>query len=158
MRQAWVFLDTEFSSFEDPRLISAGLASETGATCHVALEAAEGGWQPHSCSAFVRNVVLPLVDTPALPRAAARDAVIAFLRAQMTGTGPPLIVTDFTGDWVLLSDLIAPLPEDLAGMEARLFTSPRIDYYPWNGRRHHALVDAQALLWAWREEEAAASA
>jgi hypothetical protein len=148
-----VFLDTEFSSFEDPRLISVGLATTDGAALHVALAPDEKGWSRESCSGFVRAVVLPLIDTPLLERQQARDAVLAFLRRQSTASSIARIIVDFTGDWVLLRSLIDPLPDDLAGLEARLFASPKIEDYAWQGRRHHALVDAQALLWAWQQEQ-----
>lgn len=146
-----IFFDTEFSSFEDPRLISLGMATASGTCCHIALEPTPATWQPAACSPFVRRVVLPLLDTPPVSPHAARDEALAFLRAQISLAGPPLLVTDFTGDWVLLRGLLDPLPEDLLGVEAQLFSTPLIDRFPWNGRRHNALVDAQALCWAWHE-------
>lgn len=147
-----VFLDTEFASFEDPRLISVGLISQTGEECYVELAPSVDGWEPQRTSAFVRQVVLPLLDGAPLPRAAARTAVIDFLRLLTCSGTRPTVITDFTGDWVLLKELIDPLPEDLAGLEAKLYASPTVEHYPFGTQRHHALVDARALRWAFARD------
>jgi hypothetical protein len=147
-----LFLDTEFTHFDDPKLLSVGLVSETGDECEVQLLPGPDSWQREHCSGFVKAIVLPILDGPALPRAEARDAVIRFLRLMSCQGSLPLIITDFTGDWVLLRDLLEPLPEDLLGLEARLFSSPTIDHYAFGQRRHNALVDARALKWAYAQD------
>jgi hypothetical protein len=53
---------------------------------------------------------------------------------------------------VLLRSLLDPLPEDLLGLEARLFSSPTIEQFAFGQRRHNALVDAQALRWAYLQD------
>lgn len=147
-----LFLDTEFSSFEDPRLLSVGLIAQTGEECYVELAPGPESWQRDACSGFVRSVVLPLFEGPALSRPAARAAVLDFLHLLTCQGVRPTIITDFTGDWVLLRQLIDPLPEHLAGLEARLFASPSIERYSFGQRRHHALVDARALRWAFAHD------
>ena len=53
-----VFLDTEFTDFRDSHLISLGMASEYGEDFY-----AEVAYPDHACSAFVREVVVPLLRT-----------------------------------------------------------------------------------------------
>jgi hypothetical protein len=151
-----VFFDTEFSNFEQPSLISVGLASADGRALHIELAPSPETWTVEDCSVFVRQTVLPLLTGPALTHAQAREAALAFLRDVATDGERPLLVTDFTGDWVLLRRLVDPLPEDLAGLEARLFHDPLIERYDFGGRRHHALVDAEALRWAFAQSRLAA--
>jgi hypothetical protein len=144
-----VFLDTEFSGFERPALISVGMVRADGATLSVDLAPGDGSWQPADCSGFVNAIVLPLLAGPSLSRPAARAACIEFLRQVVREGDTPMIVTDFTGDWVLLRELLEPLPEDLLGLEAQLFHHPVIETFDFGGKRHNALVDAQALRWAY---------
>ena len=51
-----VFLDTEFTDFLDPHLISLGMASEYGEDFY-----AEVPYPDCACSTFVREVVVPLL-------------------------------------------------------------------------------------------------
>src|SRR3546814_10306570 len=51
-----VFLDTEFTDFFNPSLISLGMASEYGEDFY-----AEVPYPDNACSAFVREVVVPLL-------------------------------------------------------------------------------------------------
>src|SRR3546814_6769511 len=53
-----VFVDTEFTDFRDSHLISLGMASEYGEDFY-----AEVPYPDHACSAFVREVVVPLLRT-----------------------------------------------------------------------------------------------
>lgn len=54
-----VFLDTEFTQFEDPRIISVGLAAEDGRTFYREFSDTYG---KEHCSEFVKVVVLPLLS------------------------------------------------------------------------------------------------
>lgn len=51
-----VFIDTEFTDFLDPRLLSIGLVAETGEEFY-----AELPYDIKACSAFVKEAVLPLI-------------------------------------------------------------------------------------------------
>jgi hypothetical protein len=57
-----IFLDTEFTDFYEPCLISMGLASEYGEDFY-----AEVPYPDHACSAFVREAVLPLLRKYLIP-------------------------------------------------------------------------------------------
>lgn len=56
MERQLIFLDTEFTSFHAPELISIGLAASTGEEFY-----AEVPFEVASCSSFVREVVIPLL-------------------------------------------------------------------------------------------------
>ena len=51
-----VFIDTEFTDFIDPHLISIGMAAESGEEFY-----AEIPYPDNECSAFVREAVIPLL-------------------------------------------------------------------------------------------------
>lgn len=61
MANQLVFMDTEFTSFANPKLISIGLAASTGEEFY-----AEVPYRPQACSEFVRDVVIPLLRKEAL--------------------------------------------------------------------------------------------
>lgn len=62
-----IFLDTEFTDFFDPVLISLGMAAETGEEFYAEVPYPEKG-----CSAFVREAVIPLLGRE-LHSACSRD-------------------------------------------------------------------------------------
>lgn len=53
-----VFLDTEFTDFFEPKLISLGLVAASGEECYVEVE-----FPISECSEFVRDVVILLMFT-----------------------------------------------------------------------------------------------
>ena len=85
-----LFLDTEFTSFNNPRLISFALVAETGEALY--LERSEG-WTIEDCSGFVREAVLPLLG-PLEGRAT--DSMIRWtIRSWIHSLGrPAMIYTD----------------------------------------------------------------
>lgn len=151
-----IFIDTEFTDFHQPRLISIGLAADSGETWYAELA---DGWCEHDCSEFTRKNVLPLLaldETCRLTRKAAAVAVSEWL-VRVSAQRFPVIVFDAQVDWLLLVGLIdegdregrgnmAPVPLSWPGsamacrctdlLEACLGSHPR---------RHNALVDVQAL-------------
>ncbi|MCX9157777.1 hypothetical protein OPU71_16760 [Niveibacterium sp. 24ML] len=149
-----VFLDCEFTRFEQRQLISLALVSEAGPRCYVELT----DFKPSSCSDFVREVVLPLLRL--LPTTAEGPAplVASAVRDWLDAQGALTLVFDYTGDLELLDGLlggrhpsieatidIGPLTSHPAFAEAQ----ERI----WRSRaqmRHHALIDALALAEAWK--------
>jgi len=57
MKTQIVFIDTEFTQFDDPKLISIGLAASSGEQFY-----AEVPYPLDECSEFVRKTVLPLLN------------------------------------------------------------------------------------------------
>ncbi len=151
-----VFIDTEFTNFDEPRLISLGLVTDMGETWYAELA---DGWALHDCTEFVLKSVLPLLSNEKrdrLTRKAAAVALADWLVRVADGVFP-VIVFDAQVDWRLLVGLLAencpggavsmaPVPLSWPGsamayrcndlVEACLGSHPR---------RHHALVDVQAL-------------
>lgn len=147
MRDAIVFIDTEFTALVDPHLISAAFVSFDGPECYIELASGADTWRHDQCTRFVHTVVLPLLNDKALTLDEARARLAAFI-AEVTRDKDRLIfVSDYLGDWLIVHPLIdfaaAGVP-----IEARLFSSQTVERYDFRGWRHHALVDARALRWA----------
>ena len=159
-----LFFDCEFSSFAtDAQLISIGAVSQCGGhTYYAELDA----WLPEECSEFVLTVVNPLLEHPPgsrLSSAACRDSFIAWLQT----FGEPIeLVADSDWDWRMIQSLLGgrlhlPYPHSgwvdspTSGQMALLFrqfdtSATELVYRKaaagiYNGRQHHALVDAMAL-------------
>ena len=147
-----IFLDTEFTDFSAPRLISFGLASEDGREFYAELT---DGWQPEHCTEFVTDVVLPLLGGDPAARLS-RDAAGEHLAHWLTGIEESVtLIYDTETDWRLLSQLLWPW-QDVVAVEGVLLGWPGFAMARRhedlleallhdNPRRHHALVDARAL-------------
>ena len=58
-----VWLDTEFTDLQHPKLISIGMATEGGSEVYVELAEGQAGcWAVRDCSEFVVVTVLPLLE------------------------------------------------------------------------------------------------
>ena len=66
-----IFLDTEFTDFARPDLISLALVSEDGREFY----AERTDYDPERCSEFVRETVLPLLDELAAALRAAQEFI-----------------------------------------------------------------------------------
>jgi diamine N-acetyltransferase len=141
--RTYVFVDSEFTSLAEPRLISIGAAATDDATFYSELS----GWRTEHCSDFVRASVLPQLEGGAVPHPVAADAFTRWV-AERAEAAPVTIVSDSGFDRWALADLLGR--EDLpAGAEwrqvpldvERLDASARA----LGLRRHHALDDARAL-------------
>ena len=150
-----VYLDTEFTQVTQPELISIGLAADDGREFYAVMKS----FPLQQCSAFVREVVLPIIEhwpNATLDRRELRQS----LRQWLNESAEPLeIVCDFAIDAELLGELIdsdsdsalrtfsiasitvlsTAQCEQIAAAVDRYFTEPR----QWP--RHHALEDARAL-------------
>lgn len=150
-----VYLDTEFTQFTQPQLISIGLAADDGREFYAVMKSIP----LHHCSAFVREIVLPIIEhwpSATLDRRELQQS----LRQWLNKSAEPLeIVCDFATDAELLIELIggqtalglrefniagvtvlsAMLCEQITHAVDRYFAEPR----QWP--RHHALEDARAL-------------
>lgn len=145
-----VFLDTEFTSFDEPYLISAGLVA--GAReLYFELE----GITPDICTPFVQQSVLPLLGGPVLRPIEVSNQLAAFLAPY----GPD--VTFFCDAPRYDVELLRPfLPASLRSNYAVPSFADAVDHDAFHQalerafhgrRRHHALDDARALAEAWRK-------
>lgn len=164
-KEIHVFMDTEFTSFTHPELISIGLAS-AHSDAKLYLEVAEV--QDMVVSEFVREEVLPLLgmhDPEILPydRLAARlEGWFDELRAGDRETSIVLL-SDSSVDWTLVSELKIMSHGPTSWMRSINVVGRLIQHYVENGRhwqsfleevekfhirigvRHNALVDARGL-------------
>ena len=166
------FVDCEFTDFKQMDLMSIGIVSEDGnhefyqEVHHIA----------DYRSTFVNQVVVPLMTVGS---AKSHDHVALDLKEwldALPGTDVT-IVTDYVGDWYLMSDLLKKYPPSKrifpkmynAAFEYMLvergfnpqsstskysralsaMTQGIADYFKIDPRQHHALVDAKANRHGW---------
>ena len=149
-----VYLDTEFTKFARPQLISLALVAESGqefygeSTDFVRLQ----------CSDFVVENVLPLLQGGEVAASSdeLRGKVVDWLAALQSRAE---IISDFDGDIELLLQLLRINAKEigryniaaLSVLDGEFVKSESFDHALNNyfanvdSRRHHALVDARAL-------------
>lgn len=148
-----IFIDTEFTDFLDPHLISLGMAAESGEEFY-----AEVPYPDNACSAFVRETVIPLLGR--LPNSAytlddLRIKVIDWLEIVRVQGEEVEICFDFQTDWNLFYDALdyrVP-PWCRPRLVARNINELlRYEFHKrHNLPEHHALYDALANRYAFRE-------
>lgn len=154
-----VFLDTEFTDFLDPKLISLGIVAETGEECYI-----EVPFPDNECSAFVREAVIPLLQgSPEAycSRPDVRCRVLSWLDI-IRATGQAVeFCFDYQTDWDLLADVMDEMvPSWVIPRNVNREVSELMLYDFWRrardagsgDREHHALSDARALAYAFREQ------
>jgi hypothetical protein len=148
-----VFLDTEFTDFIDPHLISMGMAAESGEKFY-----AEVPYPDKECSAFVREAVIPLLGR--LPNAACSlddlgTKIIAWLETIKPVDEEVQICVDYQTDWDLFVDVLdyrVP-PWCRQRMIAQNISEDLCYEFHKKNKlpEHHALYDALANRYAFRE-------
>ncbi|MDZ8056612.1 MAG: 3'-5' exoribonuclease [Aulosira sp. ZfuCHP01] len=158
----YLFLDTEWADSAESELVSLALISEDG----VHRFYAERDPLPEVATDFVRSVVYPLLDRG---KWCMQDqAMTTGLRAFLAAVPEPSVVADYHADLAFLRYVIAgfDLSDDLAiacgpiprPVMTRMVKEGALgmlveDYFAGHpnasARRHHALVDAEALRMAW---------
>lgn len=153
-----IFFDTEFSSFEDPWLLSLGFVAETGETLYVVV----ADYDASLSSAFVKDEVVPkltLIQPDfVLPERELPKEVVKWLGDFGDDI---MLVCDYPGDWYLFldfaSDALHSVKTKVKGglwsKSADEFVESSLDALEegfWNmpenvGLRHNALVDAKLL-------------
>jgi 3' exoribonuclease, RNase T-like len=154
-----VFLDTEFTAFIRPDLISIGLVAEDGREFY----AERTDYRQDDCSDFVRATVLPLLGR--VPGAACRRP--EFTRRVRSWfealPEPAIIIFDYERDWLLLADAYLDgdhqkppanvgetLHLDRFAITHPLFEQAQNHTYSPDWPPHHALADARALRAGYR--------
>ena len=157
-----VFLDTEFTKFNHPDLISLALVAEDGREFY----AERTDYNASSCSEFVRETVLPLLGR--VPGAACTNKELTErVRAWFQELQEPAtIIYDYGTDWHLLAVSMLGRPHSKPPgdfvkqlyLDSRTITHPVFEQalnrvYTHDWPPHHALADARALMagyGAWR--------
>ena len=150
-----VFLDTEFTDFVRPDLISLALVSEDGREFY----AERTDYFETRCSDFVRETVQPLLGR--VPGAAcSRPELTDRLHEWFDMLPEPAtIIYDFESDWLLLVDAILgrayrtppanfgePLYLGNSSITNPVFERAQNRIYTQDWPPHHALADARALM------------
>jgi hypothetical protein len=148
-----VFLDTEFTDLDSPRLISIGLVAQDGQQFYGEMT----DWQLQECSSFVIEAILPYLEGGAAT--ISRETLQERLRSWLNAFDEPVtLISDSSMDWRLISEL------DLAGTrsewqlfqpelakpgQAKYEATAAIEHYHQEHPWHHALHDAIGLQKAW---------
>jgi hypothetical protein len=147
-----VFLDTEFTDFIDPYLISLGMAAEYGEDFY-----AEVPYPDHACSAFVRETVMPLLGK--IPHSIftsfnLRVEIIKWLEIVRRDKEDVFICVDYQTDWDLFChalDYRIPSWCHCKTIDSEINGLLLHHFYSTTGLpEHHALYDAQANRYAYR--------
>ena len=152
-----IFMDTEFTDFDYPQLISIGLVSDSGESFYAEMS---NGWSREGCSPFVAQKILPQLTAGEFmqERCFAGRRLADWLAEH---PGPVRVVTDAPGyDWVLMLDLLAGMvPENLYPDPVTFYSDCFPELVPLlqeartkafaDSTAHHALNDAEALREAW---------
>jgi hypothetical protein len=156
-----IFLDTEFSDFQNPRLISIGLVTEAGQEFYAELS---DGWRIEMCSDFVKNCVMPCLDLSAACTMSRADAVIRLVHWLSQLGGKLAVVSDVPVDWLLMANLLKKQNITDVDIQHQVLSWPGAamarhcqllldESLGGDARRHHALVDALALRYAVMQTE-----
>ena len=155
-----IFLDTEFTCFHQPDLISIGLIGEDGSEFY----AERTDYNRNACSAFVNQTVLPLLGR--LQGAASSRSELTDRVREWFGQlpEPATIVYDYDDDWnllvkAMLGQPIQKLPDNFGAdklhLSATVITHPVFEQahgktFTPDLPQHHALADARALMAGYR--------
>ncbi|MCA8348507.1 3'-5' exonuclease family protein [Burkholderia cepacia] len=151
-RSSWgnrFFIDTEFTGFEAPQLISLAIVGENGSEFYRECADYDAGL----CSDFVRAVVLPQLgrfDGRAMPFEQLHQALRAWI-VGIPATSKPVLCYDLQTDLDLLRLLFGgPLPDGwtLENIRGLIDARRRAAYFARHGGEHHALHDARANAYA----------
>ncbi|MBN3748304.1 3'-5' exoribonuclease [Burkholderia sp. Se-20373] len=144
------FVDTEFTDFEAPQLISLAIVGENGSEFYGECT----DYDTARCSDFVRAAVLPQLGRfreRAMPFNQLRQALRAWIGGIPTGS-KPVLCYDLVTDLSLVQFLFdGQLPEGWMLEDIRGQIDPRrqAEYFARHGGEHHALHDARANAYAY---------
>ena len=139
------FIDTEFSDFQAPEVLSIAIVGENG----VEFYGERTDYSVERCSDFVRAVVVPQfgqVDGRAMVLERLRQELREWF-ADIPTMSTPVICYDHAVDVVMLQFLLdGQLPDGWAveNIDGRLNAERRAAYFREYGGEHHALFDARA--------------
>jgi len=148
-----VFIDTEFTDFLDPKLISIGLVAQSGEEFY-----AELPYEVRECSEFVKAAVLPLLGYAPHVEMTKDELYIQitnWLRLVRSKDQEIFICYDYQTDWDLFYDALdgrVPPWCKRRLVADRINELLRYEFHRKNKMpEHHALNDAKANCYAFRE-------
>ncbi|MFJ9452371.1 hypothetical protein [Herbaspirillum sp. NPDC101397] len=148
-----VFVDTEFTNFVDTHLISIGMAAASGEEFY-----AEVPYPLDNCSEFIREVVIPLLGSMPNAFCPIDDLymkITSWLKIIRIHDEVVDICFDYQTDWDLFSvalDGRVPTWCRPCMVSRNINELLRYEFHKKNNLpEHHALYDAQANRYAYRE-------
>ena len=158
----YFFLDTEWADVAGSELVSVALISEDGLHRFYA----ERKPLPEQPTEFVKHVVYPLLQGG--PASMTDQAMTTGLRAFLGAAPEPIVLADYPIDFSLLRRVLegfglpdeqaaacGPIPSPVKmrmlkeGVMGMLVEDYFAAHSATSARRHHAMVDAEALRQAW---------
>ena len=145
-----LFLDTEFTDFTNPEMISIGIVDENGREFY----AESTSFKREACSLFVNEIVIPLLgqypDAIVGTQEHIAHRLVEWL--ELYRESGAIVSVDYATDWDLFLDLLSLIPKDYD----RNFIIGQIIWTDLDQQRisdwwtetklpqHHALYDARA--------------
>jgi hypothetical protein len=153
-----VFLDTEFTSYQHPKLVSLALVPEESLSVRPLYLEIAWHWDDWEVSDFTRQTVFPLLDQPKkTPIDQVGEIVARYFEKEIIV--PCIAATDsLQFDWIPLVYLMKRIPANVDRNPLLLTPSylndfDRFDQEMQNGfkrvKQHHALNDAMVARHAW---------
>jgi len=145
-----LFVDTEFTGFSDPKLISLGIAADSGEEFYAEVEHVV-----EECSDFVRSTVLPLLNSEKKYSLEELRVHLLSWIAEVRELGPVVLCYDSEYDRKML-ELIFKTDAPSGTVFRNLGSSyvNKLKQYEWHVQHkqpeHHALHDARALRHGFR--------
>ncbi|MBP6108674.1 MAG: hypothetical protein KA484_02210 [Rhodocyclaceae bacterium] len=153
-----IFLDTEFTNLDEPDLISVGFVADHGAELYIVLS----DFDHNMCSDFVKANVLPLLDREnpeVLSRGQAIDRMTSWLMDQRTSATEVIeLVADHSIDFELIPPSVISevgivqffnVYTELSRSLLLQFAVAQDEWHHQIGIRHHSMIDARGLKFAW---------
>lgn len=150
-----IFIDTEFTDFINSHLISIAMVSEFGEEFYYEVPFPES-----SCSPFVREVVIPLLNhdiRSCCGRDELKSHILNWLKLVRSSAETEILISyDYSTDFDLFVDVLGgDLPKFVAGELIDRGISDQLLFEFWRSNpelsEHHALHDARANAYAFRE-------
>jgi hypothetical protein len=141
-----LFFDTEFTDFVDMDLISIGIVTQHLHDFYVENSEYNKAW----CNDFVKAEVLTKLQGGefTMPYDQLKEKLQIWISDLLEDYASVLFVYDYSGDWLLLSELLIDYPQKdrVKGQQDNLDAGIELFFMLDRSNEHHALHDAWALF------------
>ncbi len=141
-----LFFDTEFTDFVDMDLISIGIVTQHLRDFYAENSEYNKAW----CNDFVKAEVLTKLQGGecTMPYDQLKEKLQIWISDLLEDYASVLFVYDYSGDWLLLSELLIDYPQKdrVKGQQDNLDAGIELFFMLDRSNEHHALHDAWALF------------
>lgn len=141
-----LFFDTEFTDFVDMDLISIGIVTQHLHDFYAENSEYNKAW----CNDFVKAEVLTKLQGGefTMPYDQLKEKLQIWISDLLEDYASVLFVYDYSGDWLLLSELLIDYPQKdrVKGQQDNLDAGIELYFMYERANQHHALFDAWALF------------